>query len=124
MNKLATLIANGEITIQELANATDLIERAQLVTNGIEACKKTLAFHFGETQISCYQYMDSAGEYEAWGTVDTSGLFICYTNWGGNHEIGRCDLTNFMEVFLAFEKNEFSSDLKRFLKWQIEKATK
>ena len=32
MNKLATLIANGDITVEELASAKELIERAELVT--------------------------------------------------------------------------------------------
>ena len=122
MNKLATLIANGDITVEELASAKELIERAELVTNGIEACRKTLAFPFGVSSINCYSYMDRAGEYEAWGNCTTDGTFTCSCNWGGNHVTGRCNLTNFAEVFMAFENEEFAHDLRRFLRQQIEKA--
>lgn len=122
MNKLATLIAKGEITVEELASAKKLIERADLVTNGIKACSKTLVFPFGVSEINCYSYTDSAGEYEAWGTCTSDGTFTCSCNWGGNHVVGRCNLTNFTEVFMAFENSEFAYDLHRFLLQQIEKA--
>ena len=58
MNKLATLIANGSITVEELASAHELIERAELVMKGIEACKKTLLFPVNTSSIDCYSYMD------------------------------------------------------------------
>ena len=122
MNKLATLIANGEITVEELANAQELIERAKLVTNGITACKKTISFVLGVNKTNCYHYMDSAGEYESWGECTNEGVLTCYCNWGGTHEIGKCNLTNFTEVFMAFDKSEFAHDLSRFLQKQIEKA--
>lgn len=122
MNKIATLIAKGEITVEDLASANELIERAELVMNGIEACKKTLSFSFGVSSIYCYSYTDRAGEYEASGECFDDGTFICYCNWGGYHEIGRCNLTNFAEVFMAFENREFACDLRRFLLQQIEKA--
>ena len=122
MNKLATLIANGDITVEELASANELIERANLVTQGIEACKKTLMFPLGVNNINCYSYTDSAGEYEAWGNCSNNGTFTCSCNWGGNHVIGCCNLTNFDEVFLAFENEEFAHDLNRFLLQQINKA--
>ena len=122
MNKLAELIANGSISVEELASARELIERAELVTNGIAACKKTLLFPFGTSSINCYSYMDSAGEYEAWGDCSIDGNFTCFCNWGGNHEIGSCNLTDFSEVFMAFENEEFAHDLKRFLLQQINKA--
>ena len=51
MNRLATFIANGSISVEELASAKELIERAELVTKGIEACKKTLAFPLGTTKL-------------------------------------------------------------------------
>lgn len=122
MNKLANLIANGEITVEELANATELIERAELVTKGIEACKKTIVFSLGKKEIECYSYMDSAGEYQAWGSCTNDGVFTCSCNWGGNHVIGSCNLTDYKDVFMAFENSEFKHDLRRFLTWQIEKA--
>ena len=122
MNKLATMVANGEITVEELANIEKLIERAKLVKNGVEACKKTITFPLGKSRINCYSYMDSAGEYEAWGSVSIDGTFICDTNWGGTHEIGRCNINDFKDVFMAFENGEFAADLARFLNQQIEKA--
>lgn len=121
-NKLATLIANGEITVEELAKATDLIDRAGLVVEAITACKKTLVFPFGTTEIACYTYTDRAGEYYAWGTCTNGGIFRCSCNWGGDHEIGAVNLMSFKDVFMAFENHEFEHDLRRFLQQQIEKA--
>lgn len=124
MNKLANLVATGKITVEELSTAPELIERAQLVKDGISACNKTLHFPMGVTEINCYSYMDSAGEYEAWGTCDNNGNFTCSCNWGGDHIIGQVNILNSSDVFMAFENQEFSSDLKRFLKQQIDKVTK
>ena len=122
MNKLAILIANGDITVEDLASAKELIERAELVTKGIQACKKTLMFPLVVSEISCYSYIDSAGEYEAWGNCSSDGMFTCYCNWGGNHITGNCNLMNFTEVFMAFENSEFAHDLRRFLLQQIKNA--
>ena len=122
MMKLANLIANGTISVEDLANAAELIERAKFVREGLEACKKTLLFPLGTDKLNCYEYIDRAGEYSSWGTVTCDGIFTCWCNWGGNHEIGRVDLTNPGEVFMTFENQEFAHDLKRFLKEQIEKA--
>ena len=120
MNKLAKMIADGSISVEELSEATKLIERAELVVKGLEACKKTVLFPLGETEVSCYHYTDRAGEYSAWGHCTIHGTFICYCNWGGNHEIGRCNLLDFKDVFMAFENEEFAHDLKRFLTEQID----
>lgn len=122
MNNLARLIASGTITVSELAGAPELIARAQLITEGLEACKKTIMFPLGENEINCYSYMDRAGEYEAWGCCTIDGTFKCYCNWGGNHQIGQVNLLDPAAVFEAFENNEFSHDLQRFLRDQIEKA--
>ena len=122
MNKIVELMANGTITAQDLVEASPLIERAELVNQGIQACKKTLVFPLGASEINCYSYMDSAGEYEAWGKCNATGIFTCFCNWGGNHQTGSCDLTSFESVFLAFENKELASDLKNFLEEQIEKA--
>ena len=110
------------LQVEELASASELIERAELVTKGIEACKKTLTFPFGVSEISCYSYMDSVGEYEAWGNCSIDGTFTCFSSWGGNNVTGTCNLTNFTEVFMAFENSEFAHDLRRFLLQQIDKA--
>lgn len=120
--KLANLIANGTISIEDLANAPDLIERAKLVHRGIEACTKTILFPFGTNELHCYDYTDRAGEYSSWGTVTRDGIFTCWCNWGGNHEIGKVNLTKPAEVFMALENSEFAYDLKRFLNEQIQKA--
>lgn len=120
MNKIANLISTGEITVEDLSNAKDLIDRAQFVVTALEACKRTISFPLGVTEISCYSFMDFAGEYEAWGSCTSDGTFTCSCNWGGNHVIGHCNLMNFAEVFMAFENGEFASDLKRFLSYQIQ----
>ena len=49
MNNLANLVATGKITVEELSTAPELIERAQLVKDGISACNKTLHFPIGVT---------------------------------------------------------------------------
>lgn len=123
MNKITQLIANGKFSVQELAQTQDLIERAKLVTDGLEACKKTLKFPLKETIIQCYYYADSVEKYESWGTYQKDGIFTtCSCNQYGIHINGKCDLNNFANVFLAFEDNEFKPDLERFLRQQIEKA--
>ena len=122
MNKLAKLISTGEITVEELAGASKLIDRAQLVVKGIAACKKNLVFPLGVNVISCYSYTDSVGEYSAWGSCTSDGIFTCSCNWGGDHVIGRCNLNNFAEVFMAFEIDDFDHNLRRFLEQQINKA--
>ena len=55
MNKLAKLVADGNVSVEELSEATKLIERAELVVKGLEACKKTVLFPLGETEVSCYK---------------------------------------------------------------------
>lgn len=123
MNKLAKLIARGEITPKDLVDANELIERIDLVKKGLQACKKNIVFPLGVNEVQCYSYTDSAGEYQAWGTCKSDGVFSCSTNWGGRHVIGSCNLLNFEEVFEAFENRDFASDLRRFLLQQIEKAS-
>lgn len=121
-NKLSTLIANGALSVEELANANELIERAELVKKGIAACKQTLVFPLGTDEISCYDYTDGAGEYHSWGTCTSDGTFRCSCNWGGNHEIGSCNIIDFKDVFLAFDNEKLRSDLRRFLLEQIQLA--
>ena len=121
MGKLLEMIARGEISAEELANASELINRAAFVKEGIEACQKTILFPLGTKEIKCYEYTDSAGEYQAWGTCRNDGLFSCYCNWGGNHLIGECNLSNFEEVFKSLDNKEFKHDLQRFLNLQISK---
>ena len=119
MNKLAKLIAEGKISVDELAGANDLIARAQLIKRGIRACRKNLAFPLGKKSINCYYYC--SGDYEAWGICSSDGTFRCFSNWGGAHEIGKVSLKNYKEVFMAFENSEFEPDLRRFFLQQIEK---
>lgn len=121
MMKLSKMIADGTITVEELAKAPELIERANLVTEGLKACQKTLLFPLGADRLQCYSYTDRAGEYSSWGEVTVKGIFTCWSNWGGNHEVGKVDLTNPSDVFMAFEDPKFAHNLKRFLKEQIAK---
>ena len=122
MNKIAMLIANGDITVEELANARELFERAELVVKGLEACKQTITFPFGTSEVDCYWYSDLNCDYVSWGTCTRSGNFACYCNWGGNHLVGSCNLKNYLEVFMSFEQRDFAYDLEKFLRQQIEKA--
>lgn len=122
MNKLATLIANGEISVQELASGYELIERARLVTDGINACKKMINFPLGVNSVTCYRYTDSFGEYEAWADCTPDGTVTFYCNWGGNRQIAQLNITNYSDVFLGFENSELNGDLARFLKRKIEES--
>ena len=124
MNKLSEMIADRQIDVEELAAANDLIERAKLVTEGIGAARKNILFPMGENEISCYHYTDSECEYTVWASVTNDGTFVCSGNFGeGPQPIGRCNLTSFRKVFLAFEESElFAEHLMRFLNQEIEKA--
>ena len=121
MNTLAELIANGTITVEELASATELIERAKLVTEGVEACKKTISFPFGSTRINCFKQMHGDADY--WAECTVEGNFTAYSNWGGNHITGTCNLNNFENVFKSFENDDFAYIHKKFLQEQIRKAS-
>ena len=120
-HKLAQYIANGFISVEDLANAEIYIARAKLVTNALKACKKQLVFPMGTEEIKCYDYTDRAGEYHAWGTCNFNGDFFCYTDWGGKKLIGKVNLNNFAEVFMAFDNEEFARDLNRFLEEVLKK---
>lgn len=124
MGNLVKLILDGVISVEDLADAPELIERAALVKEAVAACQKTISFPLGKDEVFCYDYTDRAGEYSAWGTVYHNGVFVCECNWGGNHEIGRVDLTSSTELFKALGDEAFSYDLERFLREQIEKAKK
>lgn len=124
MDKLVMLIANGEITVEEMAWSREIFERAELVVKGLEACKKTIKFLPGISEVECYSYIDEGSDYVSWGTCTKSGNFACYCNWGGNHLTGSCNLRNYREVFLSFEQSDFAYDLKRFLLEQIKLAEK
>ncbi len=121
MKKLVEMIASGEISAEDLANAQDLIERANLVKQALEAVSKNLVFPLGVDNVSCYSYMDRAGEYYAYGMCSRDGVVRFYSNWGGNHLIGSCNLNDFSSVFMAFENQELAGDLRRFLEAQIAK---
>ena len=123
MTKLEKMNADGTISIDELASIPELIERAKLVQDGLSACQKTISFHLGQEEVEVYSYTGIGGEYESWGIVHRDGTFVCYCNWGGDHESGRVNLMNSSEVFLALGAGDsFSDDLKRFLREQIRKA--
>lgn len=119
MNKLVTLVSNGDITVEELASAEELIERADWVISGINACKQTLIFPIGVREINCYSFTHSDKGYKVWGNCTCDGMFTCFSNQGGNHVIGSCNLTNPIEVFMAFENSEFKDELRMFLLRQI-----
>lgn len=121
---LANLIANGTVSLEELASAQDLIDRAKFVKAGIDACKENLVFPLGTTEINCYDFLDNAGEYHSHGIVKSDGSFTCWSNWGGDHINGTCNLFDFNQVFNALDSHDFKYDLRKFLSEQIEKARK
>lgn len=124
MGKMTELIANGTLKAEDLLEARELIARAEFVEEAMEACKKNIVFSFAKDSVRCYDYMDNAGEYMSWGFCTKDGIFTCCCNWGGNHEIGSCDLKSFESVFMALDNEDFKADLKRFLVLQIDQAQK
>ena len=122
MSKLLDLLKKGEITLEEITAVPDLIERAKFVQQALEACKKTLLFPMGSITIPCYNYTDSAGEYEAWGEISHNGVLTMWSNWGGNHQIGQVNLNQPYDILKSLDDKEFGHDLKRFLDEQIKKA--
>ncbi len=122
MNKLVELISNGTLRVEELKNAPNIIETADFVSKALDACYHTLVFTLGVNTFNCYDYMDRAGEYHAWGEVSKNGTFTVWSNWGGNHTVGSVNLTNPNEVFMALVSDDddgMSHNLRRFLDEQI-----
>jgi len=113
-NKFRQLLISGELKPEDLVGARDLIARAELVDRAMIGCKQAITFPLGTNEVQCYTFQDHAGEYEAWGKCSLNGEFVCYSNWGGNHEIGRCNLFQFASIFSAFDQPDFAQDLKRF----------
>lgn len=122
MNKVMAMIVSGETSIEEVAQLEELSKQAKFAQQAAKACKKTMLLPIGENKIKCYNYIDGAGEYEAWGECTHDGVFTCWCNWGGNHQIGHCNLLDSIEILMALQQDKFKSDLKRFLEEQITKA--
>ena len=122
MGNLVNMVANGTISIEELEDAERLFKRAKLVEDGIKACKKTIRIPKGQEKVHCYSFMAHGGDYEAIGYCMKDGTFICYSIGGEKHEVGRCNLNSFEDVFLAFENTIFAEDLRFFLETEINKA--
>ena len=124
MSKIADMITQGLIDPEDLLSAENLLKRLKLVSEGITACKKTLQFPLGVTEIECYQYTYSNHDYRVWGRCSSDGLFKCFCDpaLDGSYKIGCCDLNDFENVFMSIEKKLFGSHLEAFLEEQIEKA--
>lgn len=120
--QITELIAKDIISVDDLANASELVDRAKLVNEGIKACKLTIKIPLGMGEVDCYHYEEEEIEYEIRGTIRSDGVFTCYCEWWDNWKIGQCNLFKPEDVFLALENKEFKEDLERFLKEQINKA--
>lgn len=120
-DKLEEIVLDGMVHLYELADTKRLMERMNLAKEGTEACK----FNFANLKDStmCYDYTDRAGEYSAWGMVKPDGNFTVWSNWGGDHKVGSCNLFDYNDVFLNLrpEKDGDSMEfnLTKFLKSQI-----
>lgn len=119
MNKLAEIVANGEIDVEELNRASEFIERAQFVKDAIEACKKTIVFPLGTEGIKCY-FNEKRGSKKVWGYCTVAGIFKLsgHFKFPGEYDI---NILSFKEVFLALDTEDISEDLRSFLEQQIEK---
>ena len=110
------LIVNGKIPLEDVTDC-ELIDRINLIKNGIEACKHNIVFPFGTEEIRCYQHKNV--DEEIWGELYFSGIFMCLSSTNG-HILGCCNLKSFSDVFWAFDNPEFGVELRRFLLEQIE----
>ena len=118
MNKIVDLIELNELSIEELAKADYLVKRAELVKEGLEACKKTISFPLGVKKQECY-HEKFRTDYEAWAIVENDGSITFYNNNSTNQIAGSTNLTSEKEVFMAFENKDIARDLEHFLQIQI-----
>ncbi len=100
---------------------SETMKMARLVLEGINACTKTLSFHFGEKWIDCYHCEIFGGEGFREGKLNLQGKLVCRSDEG--RKIASVNLYNPKAVLRALKKgNDFSRDLEYFLNEQIEKA--
>ena len=100
---------------------SETMKMARLVLEGINACTKTLSFHFGEKWIDCYHCEIFGGEGFREGKLNLQGKLVCRSDEG--RKIASVNLYKPKAVLRALKKgNDFSRDLEYFLNEQIEKA--
>lgn len=120
--KLSDLIENGTISIEDfIAEAPEVTERARLVNDGLKACTKTLLFPLNVEVLFYLLCPDGFNGYDSVGYVSRDGIFSCFY-YCDNEEIGRVNLNNPTEVFIALESGIFAYYLRKFLEQQIQNS--
>ena len=118
-NKIVELINNGTISLRDLVDASDLIEKTKFVNEAVEACKKTLFFPVGEDVIQCFDHVK--GNYHFTGWCTREGEFSLNSNLSEMKFVGCCNILDFYDVFRNLD-TEMKTGLEIFLKEQIQKA--
>ena len=64
MNKIVQLIHDGELTLDDLAKLPELVARARLIVEALEATTKTICIHRGQyaTAIGTWSSLPIGGE--------------------------------------------------------------
>lgn len=114
------MFSRDKISIYELVKHPELMEMAQFVAEGLDACTKTMSFHFGEEWIDCYHCEIFGGGYRE-GKLNLRGILVCRSE--EDRKLASVNLHNPKAVLRALKKkDDFSRDLKYFLNEQIKKA--
>ena len=124
MDKLIELIKSGEISVEDLTKAPEIIENSELALQGLEACKKTISFPLGQNTIRWRGNWNSIEScYEGRAEIQYPSTIIFYND--SPDPLGTFDLCKPNEIFLAFcEKNHLRTLLYQFLNDQISDAKK
>ena len=115
---LVNLITNGQLKVEDLCTAPEVIKFAELVTRGIQACKKLIVFHLGEESVCCYKYI--ADGYSISGTCYAEGKLVLHSTLIGN--IVTCNLLDSKSVFSSLNDNDVRVELERFFQEMIKQA--
>ena len=111
-NKMVELIANGTITIDDLANMDKYINDAKLVKSALANVSKKFTFPFGTTRIEAYRC--KRGDFDVWADLRNDGTITFWESalYRGARITAEMNLNNFQEVFTALESDPEPYDAK------------
>lgn len=125
MNNIVKLIESGEITVEDLSNAPQVIENAKLARQGLEACKKTLHFPFGQSTIKWSGPWNEDEDFsDGWAEIKYPSSITFFSSAA---PLGTLDLSDSKGIFLALcdcEQDHLRTLLYHFLNEHISKAKK
>ena len=125
MNKLVKLIESDEISVEDLSNAPEIIQNAKLARQGLEACKKTVHFSFGQSTIKWSGPWNEDEDFsDGWAKIEYPGLITFFSCAA---PLGTLNLSDSKGIFFALcdcEQNHLRTLLYHFLNEQISNAKK